>query len=985
MFDEVSLSTVKETLNFAGKNRNFEGENSIPDLQTKGVTALCKILRESQYAYLADEVGMGKTYQALGVISMLIREKKNAQILIIAPNEAVQKNWINEIKNFSKNILEDDYLEIADKLFCEQKENPWSAHPVDIIKEYALKRKKATIYIVRLTAFSGVGEKVTKLGNRGFSYSHNNISARDLFNGIETITNRYMQSGRGSFDSCDAGKICGCALRKYTPKFDLVVIDEAQNIRNKNNATAFLNYWLGLRRFNRETNLNVEEKLQELSKNNSVSKERKYLLLSATPAHRGVESLRNQLLYFEKAKNIPQIDHDYLEQFMIRRLRTYNGDSKYAVRNIRPDDVARDISIEQRLFLALVQSKLAQHQSANNATFKIGFLETFESYDATSFTASDEETGEKGKEFENGGSAKQEERGAAQDKQMLLSIAKSYAKQFDGKKCPPHPKLNFMEDEIKECLQINIESMNSNQSPEKSIVFVRRLASVDELVNHRLNRLYEEQIIKYWAKKIEIDKKNIELKDIQIAFEELYTNSKLQNRDMNEDDESEEDGDVEESDENSDEDVKSALLRWIAIKKKDTNFDYSCVSLFKKSMLKNKTNSILFDENYYRTAHVDEDDDVFKERVTKLVDSKFVDEVTSYIEAEPKRYIQESKGKKKYNNSNLQVLCCCIALAFENHPIADRLFEFYDIKDKCKTSQNRIERQQIEKVLAQSSIWNMLCDDNTIGNVLINWFTVVDFSKREAMKNWTEKYLKSSEAVLELLYCYCMLEDRRDKDLFQKKVYESIFGAKSTHGQRVRLLFENAELVCNQLLGGIEIDYKYNPAFMNLQQWVMPATGGSNGNEALIKRFNTPFYPDVIVCTDVLKEGINLHLFCNRVYHYGLAWTPGDLEQRIGRVDRFFSKTHRDRLNKLHTKVEVNYPYMGKSVDENQLRKVLQFKLSADPLLDSSSYAKKDIEIDLDTTSIEDIAKYVPSEEKSTIFPYSGERFWNEKFQDKRE
>ena len=148
-------------------------------------------------------------------------------------------------------------------------------------------------------------------------------------------------------------------------------------------------------------------------------------------------------------------------------------------------------------------------------------------------------------------------------------------------------------------------------------------------------------------------------------------------------------------------------------------------------------------------------------------------------------------------------------------------------------------------------------------------------------------------------------------------------------------------------------------------------------NEALIKRFNTPFYPDIIVCTDVLKEGINLHLFCNRVYHYGLAWTPGDLEQRIGRVDRFFSKTHRERMAGKDTHVEVDYPYMGKSVDEHQLKKVLQFKLSADPLLDSAGINRKDINIDIDDTcTIDELIKYVPKSEEQTNFPYSGELFW---------
>lgn len=105
MFDSVSLQSVRQVINFAGRNSSFNGDDSIPELQTKGVTALCKILQERQYAYLADEVGMGKTYQAIGVIAMFLEEKPDAKVLIIAPNSSVQDNWVSEIKNFQRNNL----------------------------------------------------------------------------------------------------------------------------------------------------------------------------------------------------------------------------------------------------------------------------------------------------------------------------------------------------------------------------------------------------------------------------------------------------------------------------------------------------------------------------------------------------------------------------------------------------------------------------------------------------------------------------------------------------------------------------------------------------------------------------------------------------------------------------------------------------------------------------------------------------------------
>lgn len=43
----------------------------------------------------------------------------------------------------------------------------------------------------------------------------------------------------------------------------------------------------------------------------------------------------------------------------------------------------------------------------------------------------------------------------------------------------------------------------------------------------------------------------------------------------------------------------------------------------------------------------------------------------------------------------------------------------------------------------------------------------------------------------------------------------------------------------------------------------------------------------VLVATDCLSEGINLHDLFTAVFHYDLPWNPNRLEQREGRVDRF--------------------------------------------------------------------------------------------------
>ena len=960
MFDCVNIYGVRQVLNFVGKNSSFNGDNSIPDLQTKGVTALCKILQKQQYAYLADEVGMGKTYQAIGVIAMLLKEKPDAKILIIAPNSNVQNNWMSEIKNFQKNNL-------TTEITLNVKNFIGSHEFLSGFKEEI----NENIFITRLTTFSTIGDSVVRFGNLKGSCSEQ-IPIKKLYNGLREVTGMdECTNYRMNLNSFDAGKICGKFLRKYTTNFDLVIIDEAQNLRNENNATVFLNYWLGLKRCKEK---NIIDVLNSIS--TKKMGETRFLLLSATPAHRSIKSLRDQLLYFESEKDVPKekdINHDFLERFMIRRLRTYNGKSKYDVRNIVPNNVAERLEkddengIKQRLFLALIQSKLAKIKAKNNAVYKIGFLETFESYRPSEEKQNDEETGESGKEFENYGSHEKGEMGEAPDKKILQNISKSFDDVVGNGAYPPHPKFSFMEESVgREIVAENL-ALNGRgaDAPDKVIVFVRRLASVDEL-EKRLNSLYEDKIISYWGEEFNLS--NACLEDVQKEFEIRY--NKKTSAKILEDDFDENDIDGMQSEEPEDAESiqsKSRLIKWLALKKHHKGRAYYAVSKFKKSMLKNKPNSVLFAENYFTELYGNDE-------VNQIVDNEFVIEVNEYIAGDYNRYVLEYGGNKKYNKSEILPLCCFLALKRKgNNEIAKCIKAYYAIGDR-KSFSDYCSGKIIKEILLQDSLWNHMVEHGVRLDCEAH-----NFYKREILKAVAEKYMKSSEAVLDLMYVY-MTDDAND---LCNSIMNRLFSSKCTHGVRIKKLFDEGELVCKQLLGGdvVESEKQLNAklGFLNLQQWVMPAVGGNKGNEGLIKRFNTPFYPDIIVCTDVLKEGINLHLFCNRIYHYGLAWTPGDLEQRIGRVDRFFCKTHRERAKQgnlpeeQRTRIEVNYPYLGKSVDEQQLKQVLKFKLSADPLLDSKTASKKDIQIDLDEKTVEELASYKP--EKTDICPYSGENF----------
>lgn len=148
---------------------------------------------------------------------------------------------------------------------------------------------------------------------------------------------------------------------------------------------------------------------------------------------------------------------------------------------------------------------------------------------------------------------------------------------------------------------------------------------------------------------------------------------------------------------------------------------------------------------------------------------------------------------------------------------------------------------------------------------------------------------------------------------------------------------------------------------------VFGVTGGSGGHRTAIRQFRTPSLPRVIVCTDTLKEGVDLHLFCDRVMHYGVAWTSGDLEQRVGRVDRFFSMIER-RLNLEGAppamELQIAYPHIAASLESGQVNRVIERQRQAEKLMDSplacGSSENKELIVGVGA----------PREEKDILGPY---------------
>jgi ERCC4-related helicase len=60
----------------------------------------------------------------------------------------------------------------------------------------------------------------------------------------------------------------------------------------------------------------------------------------------------------------------------------------------------------------------------------------------------------------------------------------------------------------------------------------------------------------------------------------------------------------------------------------------------------------------------------------------------------------------------------------------------------------------------------------------------------------------------------------------------------------------------------------------------------NNQPDTVIAIFNSPFGPDVLVATDKLSEGVDLHRYCRHLIHYELDPSPIRTVQRNGRLRR---------------------------------------------------------------------------------------------------
>ena len=922
--------------------------------------------------YIADEVGLGKTYIAAG-ITMLFRhfsvDAINHKDLIIVPKKNLQEKWKKELKNFVSN----NYL--CDNDLINQQFN----------LEFAIKdrlmpiRSTDPISIVRMTSFSSIAatqNRKSELYDYLLIFLFNNDEfARSVLNDAWQLG--YFNKG---FES-NLRKLVAYIMNTLSPKINCLIIDEAHNYK----------YGIGGDNYDESIRNETTARFLGAVKDNSILKDfpelkskvkiplvEKIICLSATPKDRSLFEIKNQFNCFTNkhilsdSNTVTDIETK-LKRFLLRGNLEYVLNTQVVSRNqcreehrkgnVNKSEVPIPLNIDDSfdaVFWQLLQYKSIKHlDQKNNASFEIGMLASFETYMADldrknlkQIEVLDKTEGKDNddKEYEQTAHRSNQK---SHDINIIRGIIESYYENF--KKFPPHPKQTKLEDEIIEQLK----------RQEKSLIFVRRVASSYEL-EKRIKERFEREIVlgqylRFTGKYVKY--KTFELRNLINSFNNHYNELIIADR----------------LDDTlrvllEKDDIKNKFLSFVEIN--DINyreeglvwlriaFESDHASAFKKIIsdyirrslknisqeIKDITISVINVTYKEYKKHSEQDEEI---------DSKSEDTQSGYFFLD---YFKKGrKGfyyrQKMYRENWFEINPIILNNHFKYivYPVSGLNTLISSIKIDQKKKKNQSFKLATEAALSyfqengcfntklesiNSNIPPPLNETTFLTRLLCEYCDI-------EMKSWSEKRIKqgnhltylSDLKVLNVLLRNILrngsgllpgfVADSTGFD-FNDELLNLITGNEATF----TFVLNEIKTIINDFDFIVAVNFqerdenKINATLRNLTPIVGTSGQDDRDRGILASQFRMPGFPYVLITTDIFREGEDLHTYCQNVYHYGIAWNPSDMEQRTGRIDRINSKSYR-MLNKtkeltFENKVQVFYPYLQNSVEVNQVVQLLR-------------------------------------------------------------
>jgi len=939
--------------------------------QLEGTVAIYNMLARNRCAYLADEVGMGKTYIALGVMGLLRYANPRARVLIIAPRENIQLKWRKELLNFARlnwkhrdnrvRSVQDE--PVREPVVCSSLATEPGPRQMNFVREALLQPDRD--FLLRMTSFSlalreDAGRaRLRKALRHEIPWLPGNALAAKSFEGF-----------RDAY---------GCALNAaLSEELDLVIVDEAHNLKHGfSEGGSIRNRIMGLF-FGHPDGCSKDRPWYR------TQRAKRVLLLSATPFEDDYGAIARQLDVFgfgaarlfdaggaapasvadlARGELSDREKRDIVRRIMVRRVASLEVGKQRLTRNMyrrewrrggyeAHDEAMRISDPKQRLVVALMQKKVAeilQDERFNNH-FQIGMLSSFESFlesvetarrrRATRRTADGEEEIER---IFDGDQTDDERERRGIDSEAIAEVLESYQSRF--KEHLPHPKLDATAKALETCFDTG----------EKTLVFVRRVRTVHELAA-RMDRIFDG-----WIRR----RMEEALPELRARIEEIFDQYERDRRrrpdeqiesqpvDQEERDSTEADElrhDVDEDDRGSAETFFAWFFRGKGPPRVLSGAAYQ----------KNRFGSFshpygaFFEDNYvawllgYPTNVLA----ALAERVGNSPDACAADlrwRAFGYFRTRvqqrdryPFFYVFES-----YQIAGLEMLADVDDAAGAQARIvrAERFVGGADPVDLVpegfpQAPESLETRTFFTELACRPALRASLWPEESSGDFRRT------FLRREQRRELLSAMARLGAAYVDLYLLAVRGLDSlaRDQDvskelrvdalakefadLLERQATTPGFHAYSELSKAADafdlLVSVNFPTVPGERLPEIASIYGND-----LQKQVPVGTMEGGVNKRLVKQFRMPGFPLVLITTDVLQEGEDLHTFCSRIVHYGITWTASAMEQRTGRIDRIGSLVQRrlracPGIPTAEDFIQVYYPHLMDTVEVLQVRRVLK-------------------------------------------------------------
>lgn len=944
---------VKKLLDFGCKGR-FGASASMVDMQAEGVAALCNILARRHVAYLADEVGLGKTMQALGVVAQLLHRNPGARVLVIAPRENVQNGWAAEFQRFNAHVL-------LNRTAMALQTYPTLRAWLGGLPEHN------SIALLRHPSFARpvfVTDGATRWSDalQALDLPHiDTLGAEPPFcndkDAVSRVFNEHFARSTNRW------------LSREQIEFELVIVDEAQCLRHHRNQSNSV--------------------LRALLK----GRVRNWLFMSATPAHSGVEDIATLMNEYPELNKGPVISREMLVgtddfaalkaamgHYMIRRPRTFQvGDRTLAKTDYRRDDTT-SLAMHCRealdtLSIALVQKRLVSALAEGGNRFRSGHISSFESLndslqgrlpsplDGRLQVPEAVEEGSKTTrdDFYIDPHHPQTLETTAPDAGFVQELNDDFFRRFRFDL--PHPKIDGVESDLR--LAALGDRATGRVGGVKTLVFCRRLGSV-RVLRQRLMASYlasiEDRCRVVWGRTLDWTN------GVEVQREE---------RDDSVEDSAEFDPDLHA---HAGADDNLNLVR-VALREK------GWLRRFAATFRDGHRNALVFEQNWFARICVDAG----------------VDPASAARRIPPQLWAEANaasmRAGRRYRRHQVRYLTWH---ALERWPsevfglppehakqwqvIVRELYPDQSVYDRISPPDDGRASSPDPGLLEFDSLWSLLevadprlaFPGGTCGPCQLE-----DAIARQTLGNLLGQYLRLTDTLIDLR-CADLKARANGGDMLSH--FTSWLLGDDVDALRLRDIvkawIKHRVLILSSAVG--ESQASATPRgcpesfdFLALLDPVVGVTGSSQGHKRPIQQFNTPGMPWVMVGTDTIREGVNLHLFCDRVMHYGVPWTAGDLEQRVGRVDRYFSLIER-RLcapaggEEVKATLDIHYPHLADTLERRQIEVILDRKKISDLAMASADDMFAPAK--LDTIEIDAVATRPASDSVRAATPFGTER-----------